>query len=76
MTLPVLQQIKLSLMKGIDESLSRQYRAQQEAADALGVDRSRLSYLRCGHTDRFSLPWLIVTAERIGLKVTVTIEPN
>ena len=70
----LLTQIKLALMRGIDASLRRQYRIQEDAARALGVDRNRLSNLRNGHTDRFSLPWLIITAERIGAKVTITIE--
>lgn len=70
----LLKRVKLSMMAGLDASLKKKFRVQQAAADALGIERHRLSYLRNGDFERFSVTWLILTAERVGANVTVTIE--
>jgi predicted XRE-type DNA-binding protein len=48
-------------------------RRQGQAADRLGVTRSRLNDLLHGRLDKFSVDSLITLAERAGLAVTVRI---
>lgn len=62
------------MMASLDAALKKKYRIQQDAADAIGIDRHRMSYLRNGHFEKFSVTRLILIAECVGANVTVTIE--
>jgi predicted XRE-type DNA-binding protein len=70
----LLVEVKLTLMRGIDSKLRTLYSSQLAAEEALDVTQPRLSALRNGQVEQFSIPWLILLAQRIGAKVTVSIE--
>jgi predicted XRE-type DNA-binding protein len=68
------EQVKLTLMTGIDQYLRTKYRSQYEAEKELGILQSDISQLRTGRTDRFSIVRLLQIAKMIGAKITVVIE--
>jgi predicted XRE-type DNA-binding protein len=61
-------------------ALSRYLRAsgktQTELAELLGIGQSRVSDLMKGKAKLFSLDMLLSLAQRIGMKVTVAVEPR
>lgn len=70
----ILNEVKLTLMSGIDRKLRALYPSQLAAEEALDVTQPRLSAMRNGAVDQFSIPWLLLLAQRIGAKVTFSIE--
>ena len=56
------------LLMGLDHWLERSRMTQAEAAKVLGVTQARVSDLKRGKIDRFSMDLLVRLAARAGLK--------
>lgn len=70
-------QIKLALMRAIDADLSRRYRTLSEAAEAIGVDVTwmRLSRIRGGRYEYFSIKWLLRLCAAANVHIRFEIDP-
>lgn len=67
-------QVKLTLMRGLDRKIREQFPSQLAAERALDIIQPRLSDLhRCKHQD-FSIGWLLQLADRVGARVTLSVE--
>lgn len=59
--------IKAALMDCIRSYIKENDLTQQEAADLMGVQRSRIGDVSRGHIDVFSIDALVAMAARVGL---------
>lgn len=69
-----LNQVKLTLMKGLDRKIRALYSSQLAAEEDLEIAQQRLSMLRSARLDQFSIPWLLQLADKIGAHITLSIE--
>ena len=60
--------IKAALMDCINNYIKKNGLTQQEAADLMGVQRSRIGDVSRGHISVFSIDSLVVMAARAGVK--------
>jgi predicted XRE-type DNA-binding protein len=65
--------VKTIVIAGIAEKIRRQYTTQLEAAEALAIDQGMVSRLCSGKTERFSLPWLVQMADKLGADINITV---
>jgi len=65
--------VKLVLIEGIASKIRTQYESQREAAAGLKYHEGVVSRLCNGNYDRFSLPFLIDLADRLGAKISVQV---
>lgn len=66
--------IKRTLMKGIDARIRASYSSQYHAEDELNIPQETISRLHSGKDERFSIVWLLLTAERVGAKISIVVE--
>lgn len=66
--------IKRILMRGIDKHIRATYASQYDAESDLDIPQEMISRLRNDKYDKFSIVWLLITAERVGAKVSINVE--
>jgi predicted XRE-type DNA-binding protein len=64
-------EIRSVLLMGLERWLSTSGMTQTEAAKVLGVTQARISDIRCGKINQFSLDLLVRLAARAGLRPTL-----
>ena len=67
---------KLALMQAIDSDLRKRFRTLVGAADHANVTWARLSRLRSGQHEQFSVNWLFKLARDAGVRIRISIEPG
>jgi predicted XRE-type DNA-binding protein len=65
---------KLAIMKVIDRDLRERFRTLEEAADHANVGFTRISRLRNGHHDQFSIGWLFRLAKDAGVRIRINVD--
>lgn len=65
--------VKLILIEGIAGKIRGRYDTQREAAEGLKFHEGVVSRLCNGSYDRFSLPFLISLAHRLGATISVQV---
>lgn len=68
-------QFKLLLMRAIDTDLKRRYRTLAEAAEAADVTWTRLSRMRNGQHQCFSIKWLFHLAAAAKVHIRISVDP-
>jgi predicted XRE-type DNA-binding protein len=66
--------VKLILIEGIASKLRAEYTTQREACRALKMSPGVVSRLCSGTVDRFSIPFLINLATKLGARIAVTVK--
>lgn len=66
-------QVKLILIEGIAGKIRKKWDTQREAAEGLKFHEGVISRLCNGNYDRFSLPFLISLAHRMGVTISVQV---
>lgn len=61
-------EMRAKLLSGINKWLKKSGLTQSEAADHLGITQARVSEIKNGKIDRFSLSMLVRLAQRTGLR--------
>lgn len=74
--LPAEAQFKLALMRAIDADLQKRFRTLQEAADFADVTWMRLSRVRSGRHEYFSVNWLFRLAAAAKVRIRVSVDPR
>jgi predicted XRE-type DNA-binding protein len=67
-------EIRAALLRGLQRWVSASHRTQAEIAEILGVDQARVSDIKRGEINRFSLDRLIKLAARAGLHPRVELD--
>lgn len=65
---------KLAIMRVIDKDLRDRFGTLEEAADHANINFTRLSRLRNGHHDQFSIGWLFRLAKEAGVHIHIDID--
>ncbi len=68
-------QFKLALMRAIDTDLKRRFHSLAEAAEFADVTWMRLSRLRNGRHELFSVNWLFRLASVAQVHIRITVDP-
>lgn len=68
-------QFKLALMDAIDRDLKKRFRTLDEAADFADVTSMRLSRLRSGRHEFFSVNWLFRLAAAAQIHIRISVDP-
>lgn len=75
---PTATTVKLTLMRSISAKIVEKYGSKpgawSRAADDLDISAETLSRVNCGVHMRFRIDWLLALAERVGARVTLTID--
>lgn len=71
--LTVQARFKLQIMQIIQEDLEQRFPTVAEAAEHADIDVFRLSKLRGGQHEDFSINWLFNLADRAGVKIRITV---
>jgi len=66
-------QVKLILIEGIATKIRAKFETQREAATGLKYHEGVVSRLCNGNYERFSLPFLIDLAHRLGARISVRV---
>jgi len=66
---------KLELMRVINDDLERRFRTLAEAADYADVTWMRLSRMRSGRHEYFSVNWLFRLAASAGVHIRISVDP-
>ena len=69
-------QLKLALMQIINDDLQRRFDTMVSAADHVGISWSRLSKLRTGKHEQFSITWLFLLAKEANVRIRISVEPG
>ncbi len=64
-------QMRADLMAGLRKYIKTKKLTQTRAAELLGVSQSRVSDLKRGKWEKFSLEMLIILATKAGMRVTL-----
>ena len=67
-------QFKLALMRVIDDDLRRRFRTVTEAAEFANVPWFRLSRIRSGRHELFSVNWLFTLATKAKIPIRINVE--
>lgn len=70
----VIDQVKLAMMDGISARIRATHANPQQCANATGLVVDDLYKINSGEIGRFSMHRLVMIAEMLGAKITVTIE--
>ena len=65
-------EIKKKLLNKIREVIEK-FKTQTEAATILGIDQPKVSQIKNGKIDGFSLERLLVFLKKLGCKITITV---
>lgn len=68
-------QLKLALMRAIDTDLKKRFRTLADAAEFADVDHMRLSRIRSGRYEYFSITWLFRLAETAKVHIRINVDP-
>lgn len=68
-----LMSIRSKIMAVIASEIKNNQWTQEEAAKVIGVNQPRISHIKRGYLDRFSLEMLIKILIRLGYKESITI---
>lgn len=68
-------QLKLALMRAIDTDLKKRFRTLADAAEYADVDHMRLSRIRSGRYEYFSITWLFRLAETAKVHIRINVDP-
>jgi predicted XRE-type DNA-binding protein len=68
-------QLKLALMRAIDSDLKRRFSSLAQAAEFANVDHNRLSRIRRGRYEYFSVNWLFRLADTAGVHIRIEVDP-
>jgi len=66
---------KLALMRAIDDDIKKRFRTLAEAADYADVPWLRLSRIRSGRHEYFSVGWLFALAEKSKVHIRISVDP-
>jgi predicted XRE-type DNA-binding protein len=66
--------MRAKLLSGINKWLSKSGLTQTEAAEQLGVTQARVSEIKNGKINRFSLSMLVRLAQRAGLRPGIKLQ--
>ena len=69
-------QLKLALMQIINQDLQQRFDTMIAAADHVGISWSRLSKLRTGKYEQFSVSWLFLLAKEANVRIRISVEPG
>ena len=72
--LPAVAQAKLVLMQALSARIAARWPTASRAAIELDFGENRLSSLAAGDYEKFSLAWLIMLAEKLNARITITVE--
>ncbi len=67
---------KLKLVKVIVQLISKRYKTQKEAADALKIDQPKISQINRSRIEGFSLEYLLNLLIALGQDINVRIKHN
>lgn len=67
-------EMKVILISAVAQKMLRKYKTQTRAAEALGYDPGIISRICAGRVDRFSVPWLVDLAHRVGCRIRLEVE--
>jgi hypothetical protein len=73
--LSVEAQFKLALMRAIDSDLRKRFRTLAEAAEYADVTWMRLSRMRSGRHEYFSVNWLFRLAATANVHIRISVDP-
>ena len=73
--LPAEAKFKLALMRAIDTDLKRRFRTLAEAAEFADVTWMRLSRMRSGKHQYFSVNWLFRLASTAKVRIRISVDP-
>jgi predicted XRE-type DNA-binding protein len=68
--------VRAQLAAAISDQIAKNGWSQAEAAQRLGVQQPRISYLVSGQIERFSVDALLNLATLAGLRVEVSVKPH
>jgi predicted XRE-type DNA-binding protein len=68
-------QFKLALMRAIDTDLKKRFRTLADAAEHAGIDMYRLSRIRHGRHECFSINWLFDLAAVADVHIKISVNP-
>lgn len=68
-------QFKLALMRAIDTDLKRRFHTLAEAAEFADVTWTRLSRIRSGRHEYFSVNWLFRLADTAKVHIRISVDP-
>lgn len=68
-------QLKIALMRAIDTDLRRRFRTLADAAEFTDVTWQRLSHVRCGRHELFSVAWLFDLADAAQVHIRISVDP-
>jgi Helix-turn-helix domain len=68
-------QFKLALMRAIDTDLKRRFRTLSDAAEFAAIDMYRLSRIRHGRHECFSINWLFDLARAAQVHIKISVNP-
>lgn len=68
-------QLKLALMRAIDTDLKKRFRTLAQAAEFANVDHMRLSRIRSGRYEYFSISWLFHLAQAAKIHIRISVDP-
>ncbi len=68
-------QLKIALMRAIDSDLKRRFRTLADAAEFADIDYMRLSRIRSGRYEYFSINWLFRLAQTAGVHIRISVDP-
>jgi predicted XRE-type DNA-binding protein len=68
-------QLKLALMRAIDRDLKRRFTSLAQAAEFANVDHNRLSRIRRGRYEYFSVTWLFRLADSAKVHIRISVDP-
>jgi hypothetical protein len=67
-------QLKIALMRAIDTDLRRRFKTLAQAAEFAGTDMMRLSRIRSGRYEFFSVTWLFRLAEAAKVHIRISVD--
>lgn len=73
-TLDAVEQVKLVFIDGLNARIEHMFPSRYRAAEFLDQGQDKLSYVRHRMYDKVSMAWLIQQLDRLGAKITITIE--
>lgn len=67
-------QLKLALMRAIDQDFKKRFRTMVEAANFVGEDEMRLYRMASGHHEMFSFKWLFRVADAAKVHIRISVD--
>jgi len=72
--LSAIDQVKLVFIDGLNARIEKMFPSRYKAAEFLDQGQDTLSFVRHRQYNKVSLAWLVQQTDRLGAKITITIE--